>query len=158
MSCSGRLGLLLCTSSRLRSLKPAEVGLNGSTEQAHRGAAHRILPRSITWAVWAAIVPSHKNSHLEPDPQKEGGASLLSPSRVHASRAPMESSSPPPSSSPAPAPAQATARSHGASNASQRWSILRRSLIARSSSSRAPGLADSFPLFSPMSTFASASF
>ncbi|OEL34571.1 Calmodulin-lysine N-methyltransferase [Dichanthelium oligosanthes] len=46
----------------------------------------------------------------------------------------MDSSSPPSSS---PAPPQAPARSRGASNASQRWSILRRTLIARSSSSRA---------------------
>ncbi|RCV45658.1 hypothetical protein SETIT_9G472000v2 [Setaria italica] len=48
----------------------------------------------------------------------------------------MDSSSPPPSSSPA--PSQAPARSRGATNASQRWSILRRSLLARSSSSLAP--------------------
>uniref|UniRef100_K4ALF1 Uncharacterized protein n=1 Tax=Setaria italica TaxID=4555 RepID=K4ALF1_SETIT len=73
-----------------------------------------------------------------------------------AEKAPMDSSSPPPSSSPA--PSQAPARSRGATNASQRWSILRRSLLARSSSSLAPGPADSLPLSSPMSTFASASF
>ncbi|XP_066396362.1 calmodulin-lysine N-methyltransferase-like isoform X2 [Miscanthus floridulus] len=43
----------------------------------------------------------------------------------------MDSSSPPPSPSPAPS------GSRGASNATQRWSILRRALLARSSSARA---------------------
>jgi len=56
-----------------------------------------------------------------------------------ASRAPMDSSSAPPSPSPAPS------GSCGASNATQRWSILRRALLARSSSARALGSADSVP-------------
>uniref|UniRef100_A0ACD5TVY2 Uncharacterized protein n=2 Tax=Avena sativa TaxID=4498 RepID=A0ACD5TVY2_AVESA len=47
----------------------------------------------------------------------------------------MGSSSPSPS--PAPAPPQSSAPAHGASNASLRWRILRRALLARSSSSRA---------------------
>uniref|UniRef100_A0ACD5XN45 Uncharacterized protein n=1 Tax=Avena sativa TaxID=4498 RepID=A0ACD5XN45_AVESA len=47
----------------------------------------------------------------------------------------MGSSSPSPS--PAPEPPQSSAPAHGASNASLRWQILRRALLARSSSSRA---------------------
>jgi hypothetical protein len=45
--------------------------------------------------------------------------------------------------SPSPSPAPSGPR--GASNATQRWSILRRALLARSSSARALGSADSFP-------------
>lgn len=72
---------------------------------------------------------------------------------------PMDSASPP-----SPPPAQASAaEASGASNASLRWRILRRALLARSAStSRAPGPRRFLPLLLSLiasaATFVSASF
>ena len=139
---------------RLSSLRPAEVGL----KLKHRtGAqAHRMLCLTL------GCVGCQFGTPNEPDPHKIDGLPSLAGSWINLSLSRSRASSkrtnetphlelPPMDSSSSPARLQAPARSRGSSNASQRWGILRRALLARSSS-RAPGPADSLsPSPHPMS-------
>ena len=143
---------------RLSSLRPAEVGL----KLKHRtGAqAHRMLCLTL------GCVGCQFGTPNEPDPHKIDGLPSLAGSWINLSLSLSLSLSrssskrtnetphlelPPMDSSSSPARLQAPARSRGSSNASQRWGILRRALLARSSS-RAPGPADSLsPSPHPMS-------
>ena len=119
----------------------AETRSGTKTEASHRRTAHPMLCLILGRVGCQFGIPP---TPYEPsDPHKIDALLALldlSLSLVELG-APMDSSS-------SPAPPQAPARSRGSSNASQRWSILRRDLLARSSS-RAPGSADPLPFSAP---------